>query len=133
MKPVIKWGIIAVAWIAYFAIAASDETETTKDESVVESQAVVESVENSSYETIQASETTGMESVEEIETVADTAKETENAETVKSGSEIIEDTVAEFNSISESELTYVEDFTPSDRVKEIIIRRNFDWLLIRMP
>ena len=115
MKPVIKWGIIAVAWIAYFAIAASDETETTKDESVVESQAVVESVENSSYETIQASETTGMESVEEIETVADTAKETENAETVKSGSEIIEDTVAEFNSISESELTYVEDFTPSDR------------------
>ena len=47
--------------------------------------------------------------------MADTAKDTENAETVKSGSEIIEDTVAEFNSISDSELTYVEDFTPSDR------------------
>lgn len=115
MKPVIKWGIIAVAWIAYFAIAASDDTETTKEESVVESQTVVESVENSSFEIIQASESAQAESVEETETVADTAKDTENAETVKSGSEIIEDTVAEFNSISDSELTYVEDFTPSDR------------------
>ena len=112
MKPVIKWGIIAVAWIAYFAIAASDDTETTKEESVVESRMVVESVENSSYETIQASETAGTESAEEIETVADTAAVTE---TVKTGSEIIEDAVAEFNSISDSELTYVEDFTPSDR------------------
>lgn len=108
-------GHIAVAWIAYFAIAASDDTETTKEESVVESQTVVESVENSSFEIIQASESAQAESVEETETVADTAKDTENAETVKSGSEIIEDTVAEFNSISDSELTYVEDFTPSDR------------------
>lgn len=72
-------------------------------------------MENSSFEIIQASESAQAESVEETETVADTAKDTENAETVKSGSEIIEDTVAEFNSISDSELTYVEDFTPSDR------------------
>lgn len=111
MKPGIKWGIIAVAWIAYFAIAASDDTETTKEGSIVETQTVVERVENSSFETIQALESAQTESVEETETVADT----ENAETVKSGSEIIEAAVAEFNSISDSELTYVEDFTPSDR------------------
>lgn len=111
MKQGIKWGIIAVAWIAYFAIAASDDTETTKEESIVETQTVVESMENSSFETIQASESAQTESVEETETVADT----ENAETVKSGSEIIEAVVAEFNSSSDSELTYVEDFTPSDR------------------
>lgn len=95
IKPSVKYGIIAVAWIVYFIIGMSGNNGDTQTQVVeqnnVENQSVV-------VETISTSEV---------------AKETEAKN--ETPEDVIIDFVDSFNANSKEQLVFVEDFTPSDK------------------
>lgn len=94
MKPVVKYGIIAVAWVLFFVIRMSGNSKTDVPQTDVpphtESSQVGQTTDNS--------ETTG-----ETETLYDVLNN------------YISNLVTKYNAQSTEQLVFVEDFTPSDR------------------
>lgn len=96
MKPALKYGIIAAAWIIYLLIGIlgninnSDNTSSntiTNQQNPTASATITES---------EASVTTGVTSESKVTNAIDTF-------------------ISEFNASSETDLVYAEDFTPSDK------------------
>ena len=94
MKPAVKYGIIAVAWLLFFVIGMSGNSETDVPQTDVpphtESSQVGQTTDNS--------EATG-----ETETLYDVLNN------------YISNLVTKYNAQSTEQLVFVEDFTPSDR------------------
>lgn len=99
MKPAVKYGIIAVAWLLYLVIAISGNSEKDTQQVDVSSQA-------ESVQAEQSGETTAEDTV-------DTETETAAQEILLD--EYIERVVAKYNEQATEELVFVEDFAPSDQ------------------
>ena len=105
MKPAIKYGIIAVAWVLFFVIGATGNSETD----------VPQTDTPPSY----------TESVQDDQTPEDTNKNEETTETDETNNEAesldvtlnnyITDAVSKYNSQATEQLVFVEDFTPSNK------------------
>lgn len=91
MKPAVKYGIIAVAWLLFFAIGASGNTETEEPVNTVP---------------------TYTEATQPASTVESTAEPTE---AVLSASSYIDDVVSKYNAQATEQLVFVESFDPQDR------------------
>ena len=91
MKPAVKYGIIAVAWLLFFAIGSSGNSETEAPSSTVPSH--TEAVE--------------LAPTEEITT--------EPTEVVLSAATYIDDVVSKYNEQATEQLVFVESFDPQDR------------------
>lgn len=91
MKPAVKYGIIAVAWLLFFAIGSSGNNETEAPSSTVPSH--TEAVE--------------LAPTEEITT--------EPTEVVLSAATYIDDVVSKYNEQATEQLVFVESFDPQDR------------------
>ena len=104
MKPVLKYGIIAVAWLIYLLIAFSgksdDTNKSTQATTTEETQAIVETTEKVS--TVSETDTTVPESSSEANSEDPLA-------------EYIDSLVNDYNATAEEKLVYVEDFIPSDK------------------
>lgn len=87
MKPAVKYGIMAVAWILFLVIALSGGTGTEGSQ-----------VDNPSYNQ---------------STTSGTNNQTESLDTILNN--YVGEIVSEFNSKSSEKLTFVENFTPSDK------------------
>lgn len=97
IKPAVKYGIIAAAWLLFFVIGMSGNSETDVPQvdtpSQTDSVQVAQPTENTSKDT--------------------TAPETTTPEI--SLDEYIENVVSKYNAQATEELVFVEDFTPSDK------------------
>lgn len=91
MKPAVKYGIIAVAWLLFFAIGASGNTETEEPVNTVP---------------------TYTEATQPASTVESTAEPTK---AVLSASSYIDDVVSKYNAQATEQLVFVESFDPQDR------------------
>lgn len=91
MKPAVKYGIIAVAWLLFFAIGASGNTEAEEPVNTVP---------------------TYTEATQPASTVESTAEPTE---AVLSASSYIDDVVSKYNAQATEQLVFVESFDPQDR------------------
>lgn len=107
MKPALKYGIIAAAWIIYLIIGLSGNGEST--ENVNETPSQIESVQE--VQPVEESQQEITESMQEIETV-DTEENEENVESVDS---YIDSIVENYNAQAFEQLVFVENFTPSDK------------------
>lgn len=110
MKPAVKYGIIAVAWLLFFVIGMSGNSETD----------VPKTDTPPSYsETVQSDQTTDNSSVDtnanedNNETTTDTTTEAETLDVVLNN--YISDAVSKYNAQATEQLVFVEDFTPSDK------------------
>ncbi|MBQ5825023.1 MAG: hypothetical protein IIW48_09485 [Clostridia bacterium] len=97
MKPAIKYGIIAVAWVLFFVIGlfgngGTDATPTDTHPSYTES--------------VQGDYTTNNE-------ISDTTNETVSLDVILNN--YIADAVSNYNSQATEQLVFVEDFKPSDK------------------
>ena len=93
MKPAVKYGIIAAAWLLFFVIGMSNNSETEVPQVDTPSQT----------ESVQATQAT-----ENTITPETTAPEI-------SLDEYIEGVVSKYNAQAAEELVFVEDFVPSDK------------------
>ena len=110
MKPAIKYGIIAVAWILFLVIgmagnSKTDVPQTDTPPSHTESVQGDQTTDNSSVDT-NASE-------DNNETTANTTTEAETLDVVLNN--YISDAVSKYNEQATEQLVFVEDFIPSDK------------------
>lgn len=105
MKPAVKYGIIAVAWVAFFTIGmfGSSETDVTQTD-------IVPSQTEGVQEVPTAEGTSQNEGNTEI---SDTTNETESLDIILNN--YIVDVISKHNSQATEQLVFVEDFTPSDK------------------
>ena len=103
MKPALKYGIIAAAWILYLIIGVSGDTENTNNTS---------STQMANTQVEQSVDTTQEETAEDIESIE--SSETEIDEVVDVDS-YITNIVEQYNSQATEHLMFAEDFTPSDK------------------
>ena len=110
MKPAVKYGIIAVAWVLFLVIGMAGNSETD----------VPQTDTPPSYnETVQGDKTTDNSSAntdtgeDNNETSANTSTETETLEVVLNN--YIGDAVSKYNAQATEQLVFVEDFTPSNK------------------
>lgn len=97
MKPAVKYGIIAVAWLLFFVIGMSGNSEADVPQVDTPSQT----------ESVQAAQP-GETATEDTTTPETTTSEI-------SLDEYIESVVSKYNAQATEELVFVEDFTPSDK------------------
>lgn len=104
MKPALKYGIIAAAWILYLIIGLSGDSENTNNTTSTQTENVQaeQSVSETQEETV--------ESTENVE-----PSETETDEVVDDVDSYISNIVEQYNSQATEQLVFVEDFTPSDK------------------
>ena len=103
MKPALKYGIIAAAWILYLIIGLSGDSENTNNTSSTQ-------VENIQVE--QSVDTTQEETAESTESIESSETETDEVVDVDS---YITNIVEQYNLQATEQLVFVEDFTPSDK------------------
>ena len=97
MKPAVKYGIIAVAWLLFFVIGMSGNNEADAPQVDTSSQT---------------------DSVQVAQPTKNTTEDTTSPETTTpeiSLDEYIENIVSKYNAQATEELIFVEDFTPSDK------------------
>lgn len=97
MKPAVKYGIIAVAWLLFFVIGMSGNSEVEAPQVDTPSQT----------DSVQVAQPT--ENTTEDTTVPETATPEISLD------EYIENVVSKYNAQATEELVFVEDFTPSDK------------------
>jgi len=96
MKPALKYGIIAAAWIIYLIIG------------------IIGNINNS--DNTNTNNTVNQQGSTASATVTETEASVTNATTAEANiANAIDTFVAEFNASSETDLVYVEDFTPYDK------------------
>ena len=110
MKPAVKYGIIAVAWLLFFVIgmvgnSQPDEPHTDTPPSYNETVQGDQTTDNSSADTNTSEDNNGAS--------ADISTETENLDVVLNN--YIGNTVSKYNAQATEQLVFVEDFTPSDK------------------
>lgn len=101
MKPAVKYGIIAAAWILYLIIGIAGNSETESPQSEEPTSSII----------VQEEQTTS-------ELVEDADQNVQINETVTAESNLnsyVNEIVTEFNEKQTEELIFVEDFTPSDK------------------
>lgn len=105
MKPAVKYGIIAVAWVAFFTIGmfGNSETDVTQTD-------IAPSQTEGVQEDLTAEGTSQNEGNAEI---SDTTNETESLDIILNN--YIVDVISKHNSQATEQLVFVEDFTPSDK------------------
>lgn len=100
MKPTVKYGIIAVVWVVYLLIGLSGGKEKSSDNTPI-------------------NETTQSVNQTEVNTEQDTTEmtqdSTETTEKTLDQSKVIDSLVDDFNASSDTDLVFVEEFTPSDK------------------
>ena len=97
MKPAVKYGIIAVAWLLFFVIGMSGNNEADAPQIDTSSQT---------------------DSVQVAQPTENTTEDITAPETTTPGislDEYIENVVSKYNAQATEELVFVEDFTPSDK------------------
>lgn len=97
MKPAVKYGIIAAAWLLFFVIGMSGNSETDVPQADTPSQ-------TESVQVTQPSENTTEDTTVPETTVPEISLD-----------EYIEGVVSKYNAQATEELVFVEDFTPSDK------------------
>lgn len=100
MKPAIKYGIIAVAWLIYIIIAASGVGNSNED-----------TTNNVTQQTVNSSNDD--EKIEQNEEEISEVKEEQSGE--EDMTTLIDDLVEEYNLSALEKLTFTEDFTPNDK------------------
>ncbi len=104
MKPAVKYGIIAVAWVLFLVIGVSGNNKS--DNSQDDAQSHIETVQTDNVADGTASENN--------DTTETNASETTESLDVVLGNFITE-VVGKYNSQATEQLVFVEDFTPSDK------------------
>ena len=100
MNSILKYGIIAVAWLLYLLIAFSGKPDDSNSNSQIDTKATTKIEVDNSISTD--------EKVDEIST--------ENSDDAAVGlSEYIDRLVEDYNSSADEKLVFKEDFTPSDK------------------
>lgn len=97
MKPAVKYGIIAAAWLLFFVIGMSGNSETDVPQTDTPSQT----------ESVQATQ-------QSVSTTEDTTVPETTAPEISLDA-YIESIVSKYNAQATEELIFVEDFTPSDK------------------
>lgn len=104
MKPAVKYGIIATAWIVYLIIGLSGNSEDANN---------TNSGQNSN---VQIEQSVGSKEEENKETTESTKPSEENTEDKEIDADsYILNIVEEYNLQATEQLVFVEDFTPSDK------------------
>ena len=103
MKPALKYGIIAAAWILYLIIGLSGDSENKNNTS---------STQTDNIQIEQSVDTTQEETAESTESIEASETETDEVADVDS---YITNIVEQYNSQATEQLVFVEDFTPSDK------------------
>lgn len=112
MKPGLKYGIIAAAWILYLIIGLSGDSENTNNTTSTQTEniQVEQSVDKTQEETREETQEVTVESTEDKEPSV-----TESDELVDDVDSYILNIVEQYNSQATEQLAFVEDFTPSDK------------------
>ena len=97
MKPAVKYGIIAAAWLLFFVIGMSGNSETDVPQTDTPSQT----------ESVRATQ-------QSVSTTEDTTVPETTAPEISLDA-YIESIVSKYNAQATEELVFVEDFTPSDK------------------